>query len=100
RRVVSGMNTNGTPQEIACTGRPETRADAGDDTAAAASAASAMGSPNTGSDCVIQAKLRLSPFQVSDTGVGPTPRPKTMASRVRSMTPVRASANVVPIVGW
>ena len=37
---------------------------------------------------------------MSVTGTGPMPRPKTNRSRPGSMTPVRASANVLPIVGW
>jgi hypothetical protein len=37
---------------------------------------------------------------VSATGTGPTPRPNTKRLRPGSITPVRASANVLPIVGW
>ena len=37
---------------------------------------------------------------MSDTGTGPTPRPKTKRSRSGPITPDRASANVLPMVGW
>ncbi len=99
RREASGTNTNGTPQLIACTGLPARRADTGTDKAAAARSGSRTGSLNTGGLCVIHANDRSPPFHVSDTGVGPTPRPNTTPPRSGPSTPVRASAKVVPIVG-
>ena len=56
--------------------------------------------PKTGRCCVIHAKLRSLPRHVSDTGVGPMPRPNTKSFRAGSSTPARASANVLPMVGW
>src|SRR2546427_12857366 len=95
------MNRNGTPHETTWTGRPVAVAAAGDNPiAAAAPPGFAIGSPNVGFGCVIQTKLSSFFFQVSDTGTGPMPRPNTKPSRSELMTPARARANVLPIVGW
>ena len=56
--------------------------------------------PNVGLDCVIQANPAHPPFHSRSTGTGPMFKPKTNASEPGRMTPVCASANVLPIVGW
>ena len=100
-RVVSGTKRNGTPHDTTCTGRPVPATAAGEsESAAAARAGSGIGSPYRGSGCVIHTKLSSSPVHVIVTGTGPMLSPNTNRSRPRSMTPVRARANVAPIVGW
>ena len=99
-RDVRGTYRNGTPHDTTCTGKPvPATAGADSESAAAAPAGFASGWPKTGLAWLIQAKLNSSPFHVSVTGTGPMPQPNTNRSRPRSMTPVRASANVLPIVG-
>ena len=100
-RVVSGTNRNGTPHDTIWTGSPVPVTAAGEsDSAAAVRAGSGIVSPKIGSRWVIHAKLRSSPAHVSATGTAPMLQPNTNVFRPRSITPARASANVVPIVGW
>ena len=80
-RVVSGTNRNGTPHDTTCTGRPVPATAGRRERRAPPRRAPdpAIGSPKVGSGCVIHAKPRSSPFQVSATGTGPMPRPNTNA---------------------
>ena len=99
--VVIGTKRNGTPHETTCTGVPVPATAVGDsESASAAAALSASAAPKVGVICIIHTNVSSSPFHVSETGTGPTPRPKTNRSRPGAMTPLRASANVLPIVGW
>ena len=98
--MTSGTKRNGTPLDTTCTGSPVPATAASDrPTAAAAPAGFAIGSENVGLGCVIHAKDKSLSFHVSDTGTGPIPRPNTKRWQPGSMTPARASANALPMVG-
>src|ERR1700687_3107433 len=100
RLVASGTSRNGTPHDTVCTGNPVAVTAAPDRrNAAAAPDGSGIGEPKAGVGCVIHTKLNSPSRHVSETGVGPTPRPSTRQLWPGPTTPARASANVVPTVG-
>ena len=68
--------------------------------AAASARPSSIVLPKVGFSCVIQAKASLPSFHSRSRLVGPTPRPKRRVRVPGFSTPVCASANAVPIVGW
>ena len=108
-RPAGAAGRKGTPHDTCCTGSSGSRSGAPRPIAAATaarassddpgSAAPSSSGPNVGLSCVIHANRSRSPSHSRSTGVGPTPSPNTKRGRPGRISPVWASAKVLPIVG-